>query len=375
MHNNIMRKILLLVTCLCVLQPATAALLSPISVAITGGQWLFREQIKFYQVRVESQGNTFDEAKQEGLRLAVELAVGALVLSEGQVVNGESKRREIITYASGYVDKFEIIERDTTRASTKLVMDVWVGESRIANRLFNNSATAGRIDGERLAVRVESIIHERQSGDRVLSAVLQDFPSRSFDIKLLTTQVSLTNLRQVAINIPFEISWNYNYLLSLYEALEKVGMSGTCSTANILFNMSRCNREQNDRSFLNMHLRPPENLIMGWTGRVGFDDDEKLKSLHRTMVRGAPAIQLVVKNTQGNPVYNICGYMQELDHNVIGGQITNNRFIRFHGREASIAGALVLYSSIELDIRKNPAVLEQLDAIELRVVPKSQCPK
>ena len=369
-----MRKILLIVICLCVLRPATAALISPISIALTGGQWLFKEQIKFYQIRVESQGNTFDEAKQEGLRLAVELAVGALVLSEGQVVNGESKRREIITYASGYVDKFEIIARDTTSVSTKLIMDVWVGESRIANRLLNNSATAGRVDGERLAVRVDSIIHERQSGDRVLAAVLQDFPRRSFDIKLLTTQVSLTNLRQVAIKIPFEISWNYNYLLSLYEALEKVGVSGTCKNTDILFNMPRCNREQNDRSFLNMHLRPPENLIMGWTGRVGFDDDEKLKSLHRTMVRGGPAIQLVVKNTQGNPVYNICGYMQELDHTVNSGRITNNRFILFHGREASIAGALVLSSSIELDIRKNPSVLEQLDSIELRVVPKAQCP-
>ena len=249
-----MRKILLIVICLCVLRPATAALISPISIALTGGQWLFKEQIKFYQIRVQSQGNTFDEAKQEGLRLAVELAVGALVLSEGQVVNGESKRREIITYASGYVDKFEIVERDTTKASTKLVMDVWVGESRIANRLLNNSAAAGRVDGERLAVRVESIIHERQSGDRVLSAVLQDFPRRSFDIKLLTTQVSLTNLRQVAIKIPFEIGWNYNYLLSLYEALEKVGVSGTCSTANIFLDMSKCNREQNDRSFLNIHL-------------------------------------------------------------------------------------------------------------------------
>ena len=66
--------------------------------------------------------------------------------------------------------------------------------------------------------------------------------------------------------------------------------------------------------------------------------------------------------------------MQELDHTVIGGRITNNRFILFHGREASIAGALVLSSSIELDIRKNPSVLAQLDSIELRVVPKAQCP-
>jgi hypothetical protein len=93
------------------------------------------------------------------------------------------------------------------------------------------------------------------------------------------------------------------------------------------------------------------------------------------MVRGGPAIQLTVKNTQGIPVYNTCGYMQELDHNVIGGQITNNRFILFHGREASISGALVLSSSIELDIRRNPAVLEKLDTIELRVVPKTDCPK
>ena len=91
------------------------------------------------------------------------------------------------------------------------------------------------------------------------------------------------------------------------------------------------------------------------------------------MVRGGPAIQLVVKNTQGNPVYNVCGYMQELDHNVIGVQITNNRFIQFQGREASIAGALVLSSSISLDLRGKPQLLSQMDGIELKVVPKSEC--
>lgn len=368
-----MRKALLLLILLCAAPCASAALLSPISAALTAGQWLFRDQIKFYQVRVESQGSSFEEAKQEGLRLAVELAVGALVLSEGQVINGESKRREIITYASGYVDKFEITARDTTSSGTKLTMDVWVGESQIANRLLNNSATAGRIDGERVMVRVESILHERQSGDRVLAAVLQDFPSRAFDIKLQTTQVALTNLRQVAVTIPFTIGWNYNYLISLYEALEKVGVKGTCNMADILFNMSKCNREQNDRSFLNISLRPPQNLIMGWTGRLGFDDDEKLKSLNRTMVRGGPAIQLVVKNTQGNSIFTVCGYMQELDHYVNSGYKSNNRFILFHGREASIAGALVLSSSISLDLRGKPQLLSQMDGIELKVVPKSEC--
>ena len=353
---------------MCALPPASAAFISPISVALTAGQWLFREKIKFYQVRVESQGNSFDEAKQEGLRLAVELAVGALVLSEGQVINGESKRREIITYASGYVDKFEIIARDTTSLGTKLVMDVWVGESKIANRLLNNSATAGRIDGERLMVRVESILHERQSGDRVLTAVLLDFPGRAFDIKLQTTQVTLTNLRQLTVEIPFTIGWNQDYLISLYEALEKVGVSGHCDFIDILFNSAKCEREQKSRTFLNIRL-------MGtWgRGRIGFDDDEKLESMYRTMVGGGPALQLMVKNTQGNSIYSICYYMQELDHNVnfVRG---NNRFISFNGREASIAGALVVGTSLNLDLRGKSQLLSQMEGIELKVVLKSQCP-
>jgi len=133
------------------------------------------------------------------------------------------------------------------------------------------------------------------------------------------------------------------------------------------------NQTATETGVTSISLRPPQNLIMGWTGRLGFDDDEKLKSLNRTMVRGGPAIQLVVKNTQGNSIYTVCGYMQELDHYVDNGYKSNNRFILFHGREASIAGALVLSSSISLDLRGKPQLLSQMDGIELKVVPKSEC--
>ena len=65
-----------------------------------------------FDVDVESYASTFEEAKKEGFRLAVEYAVGSLILSETEVRSDRMKRDEIITYASGFVEDFKILSRE-----------------------------------------------------------------------------------------------------------------------------------------------------------------------------------------------------------------------------------------------------------------------
>ena len=200
----------------------------PVSVALTIGQWLNQDSKKLYYIEVESRAPTFEQAKQEGFRLAAEYAVGNLILSESESRNSRLVRDDITTYSSAYVDRFKITKREDVSGGVILNMQVWVAHSAIANRLLNQSTVAGNIDGERVATQISTITQTRQTADKVLSTVLNDFPKRAFDIKLDTTKIVYTNQRTGQLYIGFFISWNRTFINSLSETLTVINQKPKC---------------------------------------------------------------------------------------------------------------------------------------------------
>jgi hypothetical protein len=109
---------------------------SPLGIVLTVGKWIYdastRKQV--YYIEVAGQGSNPTEARDNGFRLAVEQAIGSLISSETEVQNGRIVRDEIISYASGFVDRFEIIETRTTGTGTLVFMRVWVKRSDLSDR-------------------------------------------------------------------------------------------------------------------------------------------------------------------------------------------------------------------------------------------------
>ena len=101
-----MRRLLMAVLCAvsvtaqAQISPAvTAALVpSPLGIVLTVGQWLLQDRRQVYYIQVQAPGDTFDQARQNAFRLAVEQAVGTLILSETESRNARLHRDEIITY-------------------------------------------------------------------------------------------------------------------------------------------------------------------------------------------------------------------------------------------------------------------------------------
>ena len=85
---------------------------SPAGVILSVGQWIYNGTEKIYYIEVMGEGRSPEEARNNGFRLAVEQAVGTIVASESEVNNTRLVRDEIISYASGYIFKYEIIKQD-----------------------------------------------------------------------------------------------------------------------------------------------------------------------------------------------------------------------------------------------------------------------
>ena len=344
---------------------------SPIGVVLTVGQWLYKDQKKVYTIEVQSSGSTFVAAKSEGFRIAVEQAVGTVVTAESKARNGAVIRNEIISYSSGFVEKYEILEREEINNKIQLKMRVLVSHSAIADRLLNKAEIQGRLDGPQIAAFAETALEERQTGDQLLKSVVADYPYRAFVVELKSNKIRLVD-RTIVMQASYKLRWSYKYLTSLAEAL-----SATAQDPRAGF----CDKHGDDygcrsRSYVRVVSgRPPADSgkWFGWNGTYGYNDNYKYNILSTMVTALRPAVQLTIRDDEDRIQYRRCNYHPELDHQ--SGNIMPTRyfaeFTQYPPYNASLNGDLVV--RFEENINFGSGNLENLFKVELKVVRQSDC--
>jgi hypothetical protein len=175
---------------------------------------LVKANDKVYQVRVRGQGPTEEEARTQAYKKAVEYAVGAYVASGTEVVNGEVTVKKIIKYSSGYVDRFDMVEV----GNGYVIMDVYVRTSKIAAGLLGEGKTSGKIDGAQIAATTSTLLDSKKNGDEALKMVLDKFKQSAYVVSTSKYQFRMNEQRQMVIDIPYKVQWNYDYLVAMAQA-------------------------------------------------------------------------------------------------------------------------------------------------------------
>jgi hypothetical protein len=352
---------------------------SPFTVALTIGQWLIKDSKKVYFVQVESTAASPAEARAEGFKLAVSQAVGTLVVAESEVKNQQLVRSEIVQYSSGYIQDFKILSETQIGSMTRIVMNVWVTESKIADRLLSVSKADGVIEGERSAALFQNNLSQQQSGDNLLRLVLRDFPSKAFDLQVGKSIVAMQN-RDVQIQIPVKISWNKEYISALAEALDKT----------------------RDGQGFNSHKDRPWAAVIRYKNKsdwfmstASFRDRYKPGLLDENLIQSHPLIRLVIKNDSGAVQFDECyrysGFMatqyqdgQNIRKPIADSEKKAGRFY-FRGGESphnhdfppdlSIFGNFSDEINFNLNVTSNLAkgFLEQSNKVEVTVIRGKQC--
>jgi hypothetical protein len=325
---------------------------SPLGIVLTVGKWVYdaatRKQV--YYIEVAGQGTNPTEARDNGFRLAVEQALGTLISSETEVQNGRIVRDEIISYAAGFVDRFEITETRTASAGTLVFMRVWVKRSDLSDRLLNRSEQSGQVDGARASVQLQTLNQERATGDALLQQVLNDFPKRAFDIELKPTDIVRQN-RSAVVELNFKLSWNRDYLRSIWAALEATGQRTNRPTSTIIVNGG------------------------GWFGGFGgaarYDDNRKFELLANRMYVQGPTVMVTIRGPGREVLFSSCYLYQELD-NMAQYHVTTQRFVEFGNGYARLNGHYVMPGRIQIPV--GAGVLAQAHSVDMDVVLRAQCP-
>jgi len=324
---------------------------SPLGIVLTVGQWiLLNDNKRVYYIEVAGRGATESQARNNGFRLAVEQALGTLISSETEVQNGRIVRDEIISYAAGFVDRFEIVGSRSIDNEVEVTMKVWVGRSALADRLLNRTEQSGQVDGARASVQLQTLNQERATGDAILQQVLNDFPKRAFDIELKPTDVVRQN-RSAIMEINFRMTWNRDYLRSLWTALEATSQRTNRPAATITVNGG------------------------GWFGGFGgaakYDDAVKLQLLANRMLFGLPTVLVTIRGAGREVLFTSCYMYQELD-NQEQGWVTRERFVSFHNSGAHVNGIMKLVGRRPIPV--SPEILSRANSVDMDVVLRNQCP-
>lgn len=339
---------------------------TPISMALSVGQWLQEEASKerVFDIRVEAQANTEEQARHEGFRQAVEQAVGTLVLSETEVRNGNVDFRELINYASGFVYRYSIVSKESLpQGGVRLVLDVTVRRSAIADRLLNTTVNSAPIPARDMAARLETILDERSRGDQVVAQVLRDYPRRAFNIRPGQVEYTIAADRQIRLTIPWELEFNYNFVQALFQAMQATAQQfPTCWTH------PQCPVQYR---FVATVMQP-NAVFMKDTLQASFSDPDKLRIMAAAMLGSQPAVQLTIRDNANQVAHTSCHRYQELDHQHHRAA-SNGHIFWFTRSSAVIDQSRTIKGSMVVNIRQNAAAVAGMDRVELRVVPGNQC--
>lgn len=328
------------------IDPASILMPSPFSIILAYNSYV-KDQKKVYYIRVQSQAQDFEQAKKQAFRLASEQVAGTVVLSESELRNSKLTRNEIITYSSGLIDEYKIVDRFDGPGYVKLTMDIWITESVMAQRLLAKSATDRGIDGPALATRVDSILEERQRGDKLLMAILRDMPRHGFKTTLKPPKISMDNDRNVRISVYVETQWDWKYVNAFSDAVKQIG--------------------RKPEPLCVWNCAPQDYALNGYI----IDDPQKLKMVYDYVRDVAPTLKIELQDFNGNVVSRYCGILPlttktEPGRTMIETDISGRSVVV--GVDTKIAGDVYF-----TPLGQNIALMAKLNEIRAEVVPASQC--
>lgn len=314
---------------------------SPLGMIIAFNSY-FKDQKKVYYIRVESQARDFEQAKKQAFRLASEQVAGTVVLSESELRNSKLTRDEIITYSSGIVDEYRIVDRFDGPNFVKLTVDVWIAESAMAQRLLAKSATESGINGTALGTRAESILDESQRGDAIIRAIMRDYPQRAFVVKLThNPEIQLNYQRNTVVGVEFDVSWDPRFIKALNEAAMSTG-------AKPCPNLFGC----------------PASPTY-WIMDGGFNDAKKLDIVDNHIKNSYTRILVELQDINGRTIKKDCYPLNMQD---FYSRSSNGRFEGVHFNTKYVYRAKAF-----IDLGQNVEIMLRSQDIRVEIVTNLQC--
>ena len=167
-------------------------------------------------------GTDSNMATQNGIRAAVEQAVGIYISSETIISNDVMLEDKIYSYSDGYVQEMKIISSRTKGGLVYVKMEAKVVASALKRDLANLGITVARVDGESLFAEAMSRTEQQESAEELLFDKLDKLRNSGLVVEFGKMRLLDPNRDKTQIEIPLTVKWNQDLINNLYDTVQRV---------------------------------------------------------------------------------------------------------------------------------------------------------
>lgn len=176
-------------------------------------------------VRVVGEGSSYEEAKHNGFRNAIQRVAGSVILSQLDIKNYQTNRNSLLLYSSGYVDNYVIIKENVLNKNGlptyHIEMEVHVNKNKISHSILSDVKSLDNFDSNELESITSSIDQRRFDAYKMIDGYFYDYPKYAFDLSH-TYFITYDNRGNPSIKINYAFSWNKNFLASFNDLLKSI---------------------------------------------------------------------------------------------------------------------------------------------------------
>lgn len=304
-------------------------------------------------IQVTGEGSTFEEAKQNAFKTAIEFEAGAVVVSERESNNYKLVRNEILVYSSGYITNYKIISSINQGNQFKVLVDVQVASNKLADRILGVGKDAKTFDTDKHSNQYNSYLQGKQNGDRLLQQLLNDYPKKAYNLTQGVHRLKVDVNRNGIIEIPLELRWNYKFIESFNEAL-KILEDGS----NGLFQASPSN--------VTVMAKDPKDWVIGNKNHYKFNDMNTVSTIAQTLQNQQPRILVSIKNLNNKIAFQQCYVPDSMSGKKPSFYDASNHVV--------IYGNRIEKNKIQLNFVNMHEVVKEIQSIELSIVADNNCP-
>ena len=273
-------------------------------------------------IQVSGEGRSFEEAKHNAFRNAMELSLGVIVSAEAEARNNKMTRDEILVYSAGYVTNYKILDKVTHGNKTILLMDVTVAESKLKDFLLSKPSSVQDFDHTHHQTQLNTYFHERQTGDELIKVLFRHYPSNAFNLTQYPYQFKTDSNRGIILVVPYELRWNYGFVSALNETLQH--------TQDSEYSMFRPSLGK-----VIVEAKNPKDYIVGNQDVYYFNDLTRMNLVRNSLIGdNEPRLLLTVSNVHNKTLINMCvfpRYLTGKQRSFYG--IGQPREVKIHGNE------------------------------------------
>ena len=172
-------------------------------------------------IRTSGEGNTFEQAKLVAFREAIQIKVGAVVLSERLHNVNKTVQDDITVHSSGYVDDYKVISTSNIGGTYRVTVDVLVAESKLANQILTTAKSEKNFAGDRATTAYSTYVNQAENADKLIDRVLSGYPRHAFILEQGHYVLGVDQFRSGKLVIPYTVRWSKDYLTAVDEIVNR----------------------------------------------------------------------------------------------------------------------------------------------------------